>query len=163
MAYVSVPKDLTKVKNKVAFNLTKRQLICIGIGAAMGIPSYFLLRNVMGNSNAATVMVLLMLPAFLFAMYEKDGMHLEDVLMHMIRVKFLRPPVRKYETENYYETDPEQILTIANIFPLHGNRENGFPVLPGHTVLSWSRKTRLDCGLTPAILFKQRKNWTVPA
>ena len=26
MAYVSVPKDLTKVKNKVAFNLTKRQL-----------------------------------------------------------------------------------------------------------------------------------------
>ena len=57
----------------------------------------------------ATVMVLLMLPAFLFAMYEKDGMHLEDVLMHMIRVKFLRSPVRKYETENYYETDPEQI------------------------------------------------------
>ena len=35
MAYVSVPKDLTKVKNKVAFNLTKRQLICIGIGAAI--------------------------------------------------------------------------------------------------------------------------------
>lgn len=95
MAYVSVPKDLTKVKNKVAFNLTKRQLICIGIGAAMGIPSYFLLRNVMGNSNAATVMVLLMLPAFLFAMYEKDGMHLEDVLMHMIRVKFLRPLIGK--------------------------------------------------------------------
>ena len=107
MAYVSVPKDLTKVKNKVAFNLTKRQLICIGIGATMGIPSYFLLRNVMGNSNAATVMVLLMLPAFLFAMYEKDGMHLEDVLMHMIRVKFLRPSVRKYETENYYESDPD--------------------------------------------------------
>lgn len=109
MAYVSVPKDLTKVKNKVAFNLTKRQLICIGIGAAIGIPSYFLLRNVLGTSNAATVMVLLMLPAFLFAMYEKDGMHLEDVLMHMIRVKMLRPPVRKYETENYYESDPEKI------------------------------------------------------
>ena len=108
MAYVSVPKDLTKVKNKVAFNLTKRQLICIGIGAAMGIPSYFLLRNVLGTSNAATVMVLLMLPAFLFAMYEKDGMHLEDVLMHVIRVKMLRPPVRKYETENYYESDPDK-------------------------------------------------------
>ncbi len=41
MAYVSVPKDLTKVKNKVAFNLTKRQLICIGIGAAMGIPLFY--------------------------------------------------------------------------------------------------------------------------
>ena len=103
MAYVSVPKDLTKVKNKVAFNLTKRQLICIGIGAAMGIPSYFLLRNVMGNSNAATVMVLLMLPAFLFAMYEKDGLPLEKVLKNIIVVRFIRPSVRKYQVENMYE------------------------------------------------------------
>ncbi|MCF2570065.1 PrgI family protein [Mediterraneibacter glycyrrhizinilyticus] len=103
MAYVTIPKDLSKVKNKVAFNLTKRQLICIGIGAAVGIPFYFLTRGVLGNSNAATVMVLLMLPAFLFAMYEKDGMHLEDVLLHVIRVRWLRPPIRKYETENLYE------------------------------------------------------------
>lgn len=51
MAYVSVPKDLTKVKNKVAFNLTKRQLICIGIGAAMGIPCYFLFRNALGRRS----------------------------------------------------------------------------------------------------------------
>ena len=109
MAFVSVPKDLTKVKNKIIFNLTKRQLICFGIAAAVGVPFYFLTRGIIGCSNAATGMCLLMLPAFLFAMYEKDGMHLEDVLMHMIRVKFLRSPVRKYETENYYETDPEQI------------------------------------------------------
>ncbi len=32
MAYVPVPKDLTKVKTKVAFNLTKRQLVCFGEG-----------------------------------------------------------------------------------------------------------------------------------
>ena len=105
MAYVTIPKDLSKVKNKVAFNLTKRQLICIGIGAAVGIPFYFLTRGVLGNSNAATFMVLLMLPAFLFAMYEKDGMHLEDVLLHVIRVRWLRPPIRKYETENLYEAE----------------------------------------------------------
>lgn len=107
MAYVSVPKDLTKVKNKVAFNLTKRQLICIGIGAAVGIPFFFLTRDVLGMTNAMTIMVFLMLPAFLFAMYEKDGMHLEDILMHVLNVKFFRPSVRTYETENYYETDLE--------------------------------------------------------
>lgn len=105
MAYVSVPKDLTKVKNKLAFNLTRRQLICIGIGAVIGIPFYFLTRNVLGISSAATIMVLLMLPAFMFAMYEKDGQPLEDILMNMIQVKFLRPSVRKYETENYYESE----------------------------------------------------------
>ncbi len=33
-----------------------------------------------------------MLPAFLFAMYEKDGLPLEKVLKNMITVKFIRPP-----------------------------------------------------------------------
>ena len=30
MAYVTVPKDLTHVKSKVLFGLTKRQLVCFG-------------------------------------------------------------------------------------------------------------------------------------
>ena len=103
MAYVSVPKDLTKVKNKVAFNLTKRQIIFLGIALAVGLPFYFLTRKTIGTSNAATGMVLLMLPAFLFAMYEKDGMPLEKVLMNIITVQFLKPDIRCYETENIYE------------------------------------------------------------
>ena len=37
MAYVPVPKDLTKVKTKVAFNLTKRQLVCFGCGALIDV------------------------------------------------------------------------------------------------------------------------------
>ena len=55
MAYVPVPKDLTQVKTKVAFNLTKRQLICFGSGALIGVPLFFLLRGPVGNSVAATV------------------------------------------------------------------------------------------------------------
>ena len=106
MAYVTVPKDLSKVKNKVVLNLTKRQLICMGIGAALGVPVYFLTRNLIGTSNAATLMMMVMLPAFLFAMYEKDGMFLEQILYNMIRVKFLNPSIRRYETVNLYETDP---------------------------------------------------------
>lgn len=108
MAYVSVPKDLTKVKNKVAFNLTKRQIICIGIAAAIGLPFYFLTRGTIGNSNAATGMVVLMMPAFLFAMYEKDGMHLERILLNIVTVRFFRPAVRRYETENLYETPKDR-------------------------------------------------------
>ena len=103
MAYVSVPKDLTKVKNKVAFNLTKRQIICFAAAAAVGLPFYFLTRDLIGNSNAVMGMVVLMVPAFLFAMYERDGMPLEKVLMNMITVKFRRPHLRLYETENLYE------------------------------------------------------------
>lgn len=103
MAFVSVPKDLTKVKNKVILNLTKRQIICLTIAAAIGLPFYFLTRNVIGTSNAATGMVLLMLPAFLFAMYEKDGLPLEKILWNIITVKILNPAIRRYEIENLYE------------------------------------------------------------
>ena len=38
MAYVPVPKDLTKVKTKVMFNLTRRQLVCFTAGALVGVP-----------------------------------------------------------------------------------------------------------------------------
>ena len=103
MAFVSVPKDLTKVKNKVVLNLTKRQLVCLSVAAAIGLPFYFLTRGAIGTSNAATGMVLLMLPAFLFAMYEKDGLPLEKILWNVITVKFLNPAIRRYEVENLYE------------------------------------------------------------
>ena len=62
MAYVPVPKDLSKVKTKVAFNLTKRQLVCFGSGALIGVPLFFLLRGPAGNSVAAMCMMLVMLP-----------------------------------------------------------------------------------------------------
>ena len=51
MPYVPVPKDLTEVKTKVAFNLTKRQLICFGGAAAVGVPAYFLTRGIFGNNG----------------------------------------------------------------------------------------------------------------
>ena len=80
MAYVPVPKDLTKVKTKVAFNLTKRQLVCFGGGALIGVPLFFLLRGPVGNSVAAMCMMLVMLPFFMLAMYEKHGQPLEKIV-----------------------------------------------------------------------------------
>lgn len=105
MAYVSVPKDLTKVKSKVMFNLTKRQVVCLGIAAALGLPFYFLTKDHIGTSNASAGMVLLMLPAFFFAMYEKDGLPFEKLLMNILSVKLFRSATRRYEVENLYETE----------------------------------------------------------
>ena len=51
-AYISVPRDLTKVKSKVAFNLTKRQLVCFGTAALIGVPLFFVLRDSGGNTAA---------------------------------------------------------------------------------------------------------------
>ncbi len=102
MAYVTVPKDLTKIKTKVLFNLTKRQLVCFGGGALIGVPLFFLLKDPIGSSAAAMVMILAMIPAFLLAMYEKNGQHLEVILRNMIQVLFIRPKYRPYKTNNFY-------------------------------------------------------------
>ena len=102
MAYVSVPKDLSKIKSKVLFSLTQRQLICFSAGAVIGVPLFFLLRNRIGVSSAALVMMFVMVPAFLLAMYEKNGQPLEKVLWNIINVLFLRPKQRPYRTNNFY-------------------------------------------------------------
>ena len=99
MPYVNVPNDLSKIKTKIAFNLTKRQLICFGMGAAIGVPTYLLTRQAIGNTGALFAMLAIMLPAFLLAMYEKDGLPFEKVIRNIIRVKFTRPGIR---TENIY-------------------------------------------------------------
>jgi len=124
MPFVQVPKDLSAVKSKVALNLTKRQLICFGTAAAIGVPTYIFTRGAIGNSMAAFLMIGLMLPLFFIAMYEKDGQPAEVILMlplffiamyerdgqpaevilrNYIRARFFYPGIRPYKTENLYE------------------------------------------------------------
>ncbi|WP_076939139.1 PrgI family protein [Massilioclostridium coli] len=102
MPYVPVPKDLTKVKTKVAFNLTKRQLIFFSIAAVIGVPVYFLTHNVIGNTAAVLLMIGLMMPFFFLAMYERDGQPAEKILKNMLRHR-MWPEHRPYKTQNFYQ------------------------------------------------------------
>lgn len=108
MAYVSVPKDLTKIKSKVMFNLTKRQIVCFGAAVLIGLPLFFLLKDTAGTTAAALCMVLVMLPLFLLAMYEKNGQPLEIIIRQFIEVKFIRPKERPYQTNNFYDVVTRQ-------------------------------------------------------
>lgn len=103
MAYVSVPKDLSRIKTKVALNLTARQMICFSIAAAVGIPVYLLTKKYISVDAAALIMVIVMLPFFFLALYEKDGFPAEKIIYQIIRHKFLLPGVRPYKTENLYD------------------------------------------------------------
>ena len=102
-AYIPVPRDLTKVKSKVFCNLTKRQLVCFGTAALIGVPLFFLVKKTGNVSLAALSMIFAMLPLFFLAMYEKDGQPLEVIANHFIQAKFIRPKVRPYQTNNYYD------------------------------------------------------------
>ncbi len=99
-SYISVPRDLSKVKTKVFMNLTKRQILCFGAGALIGVPVFFLLKSSGNLSLAALGMMAVMLPLFFLAMYEKDGQPLEVVAKkHFYEAKFKRPKTRPYKTK----------------------------------------------------------------
>ena len=102
MAYVTVPKDLTRVKSKIVFGLTKRQLICFGGALLVGVPLYFLLRGRVTGSAAALIMVFAMLPGFLLALYERHGQPLEVVVWQIVQCCFIQPKERPYQTDNAY-------------------------------------------------------------
>jgi len=113
MAFVNVPKDLSKVKTKIALNLTKRQLICFGAAAVTGIPAYIFTRGAIGNSAAALLMIALMFPLFFIGIYEKDGMPAEKLLKNFVRARLAWPGKRPYKTENLYEIIDKEARTVA--------------------------------------------------
>ncbi len=120
MAYVTIPKDLSKIKSKVLFGLTKRQLVCFGAAALVGVPLFFLTKGSIGTTAAALCMIFVMLPFFLFAMYERNGQPMEVYLGHLIQNKFIRPKERIYQTNNLYSALVRQaelekeVAAIAN-------------------------------------------------
>lgn len=101
-SYISVPRDLTKIKSKLLFGLTKRQIVCFSIAAAIGVPTFFLMKSVAEVNVAVMTMMVVMMPLFFFAMYEKNGRPLEVLLSHFIQQVFIRPKKRPYKTDNYY-------------------------------------------------------------
>ena len=115
MAYVTIPKDLTKVKSKVMFGLTKRQLICFGAAALIGVPLFFLLKSVINTTAATLCMILVMLPFFLLAMYERHGQPLVVVAGHIIRSMFVRVKERPYQTNNFYAAVERQARTEKEV------------------------------------------------
>ena len=123
MIYVDVPRDFSKIKSKVLLNLTARQLACFGGGALIGVPLFFLLRKPLGPSTAVMIMMFAMLPAFLLAMYEKNGQPLEVVLRNMVQVIFKRPKQRPYKTRNLYAALERQYKLDQEVYQIvHGKK-----------------------------------------
>ena len=125
MAYVPVPKDLTRVKSKFLFNLTKRQVVCFGLGALVGLPVFFLTKEAIGVSMAAALMIVIMLPFFLFAMFERNGQPLEVLLKHYIQARFVRPRTRVFETENFYATLEQNTKNRREVRKILHGKEKG--------------------------------------
>ncbi|MGP1443566.1 MAG: PrgI family protein [Dialister pneumosintes] len=104
MGYVPIPKDLKKVKTKVAFNLTRRQLIGFTLAGLVGIPVYLFMRKFMPNDIAILFLIVSTLPIFFVTLFEKDGLIFEKYFKHIYLHKFYQPQ-KRVRKEVYLEQE----------------------------------------------------------
>ena len=102
MAYTAIPKDMSRVRTKIVMGLTQRQLVCFGSALITGLPVFLTLRSIISADIATLGFIAVCVPFFLLAMYERDGLPLERVLLYFVRVKYLRPKARAYRICNFY-------------------------------------------------------------
>lgn len=101
--YVKIPKDISLIKQKFLFGLTKRQVICFGIGLAMGLPAFFIVKSLVSDLTISVLaMGIFSAPGIACGVYSKNGQHFEDRVKLMVHY-FKLPRIRTYQTENVYE------------------------------------------------------------
>lgn len=94
MAHVSMPKDLKKIKTKVVFNLTMRQLIGMTLAGIVSIPAYLFVKNYFPTDVSAIILVIIALPFIFVAFFEKNGLYLEQYIKYIYLQKFYQPQKR---------------------------------------------------------------------
>ncbi|HEP1568746.1 MAG: PrgI family protein [Fusobacterium necrophorum] len=104
MAYVKIPKDLTKVKTKVALNMTKRQLIGFSIAGLIGFPVYMLCKNFLSTDISMIVMSIVVLPVLFVTLYEKDNLPFEKHLAYILKFHKSKK-IRLYKAKSIYHTE----------------------------------------------------------
>ena len=102
MAYVPVPKDLDKIKTKVAFNLTIRQLIGFAVAALIGIPVYLTVKKYLPNDVSTIFLLVSTLPIFYITFFDKDGLTFEKYFKYYYLHKFYQPQ-RRVRKEVYLD------------------------------------------------------------
>ena len=100
-----VLKDPKDIKQKFIGSFTKRQFICFSMAAIAGVPFYFMTRKTLGTDAAALLMMAIMLPFFFFAIYEKEGVPAEKLLIQMVNMTFIRAGIRDYKSTTKYDEE----------------------------------------------------------
>lgn len=100
IAYVKVPKDILKIREKWFFNLTKREIITLILSGILGYVSYLLLKQYI-DTNALYISAIIFILIFLFGFYDDDGIFLENKIMDYICFQ-KNKKIKVYKSENWY-------------------------------------------------------------
>jgi hypothetical protein len=81
--------------------MTAGQIGHILVGAAIGVPLFFLTRGSVGNGPAMLLLFTAVAPFAFLALYEKDGLPARKWIYMILRHK-IYPKRRVYKTQNFY-------------------------------------------------------------
>lgn len=121
--YASIPKDLSEIKQKFLFGLTRRQVICFGIASAMGFPVFFLTKGVVGTTVATLFMAIVAAPAIICGIYKKNGLYFEKRAKYMLNY-FRSPQIKTYQSENVFEqiSNAQEYYKLKKILNLNAKK-----------------------------------------
>ena len=94
MAYVPVPKDLDKIKTKVAFNINKWQLIGFAFAGLIEKPVNLTLKKYLPKYISIIFLLIFTFPVFYITFFDKDGLTFEKYFKYFYLHKFYQPQKR---------------------------------------------------------------------
>lgn len=104
MIAVRIPEEIRKYKEKIAFGLTARQLICTIITLAICVPLYWWGRNYLSDDVLGWAIIIIGLPLLSIGYIRFNGVPMERMAKVIFLTQFLYPVKRKYKVENAFRT-----------------------------------------------------------
>ncbi|MCQ4021747.1 MULTISPECIES: PrgI family protein [unclassified Ruminococcus] len=106
--YVKIPQDIRAIKQKFMFGLTKRQLLCFGLGILLGFPVFFLLKFTIGDLAISIIGMGLVAMPFILCAFPYKGGTFDEYFKNMFH--FLRSPKKRiYQSEDMFCAIERQI------------------------------------------------------
>ena len=102
MIAVRIPEEIRKYKEKIAFGLTARQLICTILTLFICVPLYMLGRKYIPDDILAWLIIGIAVPLEALGFLKINGMPMEKYAVAAFKFEVLYPRKRKFKTENVW-------------------------------------------------------------
>jgi len=131
---VRIPEEIRKYKEKIAFGLNARQLVCTLIAFFVCVPLYWYGRNFIAEDILSWIIIAIAIPLAAIGFIKINGMPMEKFAVAAAKYEFLYPRKRKFKTENVWrQWQNEAILA-----------EQPKGMMEGRAIKKMEKDTRLE-------------------
>lgn len=110
MIAVRIPEEIRKYKEKIAFGLTARQLLCTIATFFICVPLYWYGQNFLSEDVIAWLIILISVPLEAIGFVKINGMPMEKFAIAALKFELLYPRKRKFKTENIWREWQNQAI-----------------------------------------------------